>query len=348
MKINELIEADLKRRGFLRGVGAIAATAALPASVPAGVVKQVIHDIRPSNVSAVSKLLSKFDIRTIWRIFRTWDDPDMWQLGYLLSRDERSRLEKLFKPAHDRFLETHPEGEWYQPDGDPDALPEQDFGDPRRNLERYIDWRIASANADKLRMTPQDIERIYSSKHDDVMWEITKQWPKLIPTIDRLLGRKTQASQALDIIRNNGIKDVQKFSTEEGMWKVLLNVYMQSFGDAWPEDWPSFEEMLKTGDFSITPAGTAVPTAPKITAPHDSKQLGRLFTAALRAAAGLLRKGKRNVNDLKLSPDVKLSLNKPQDDTGPETKEPAALPAPEPTIDLGLGDLSREKDKIRR
>ena len=224
MKINELINADLKRRGFLRGVGAIAATAALPASVPAGVVKQVIHDIRPSNVSAVSKLLSKFDIRTIWRIFRTWDDPDMWQLGYLLSRDERSRLEKLFKPAHDRFLETHPEGEWYQPDGDPDALPEQDFGDPRRNLERYIDWRIASANADKLGMTPQDIERIYSSKHDDVMWEITKQWPKLIPTIDRLLGRQTQASQALDIIRNNGIKDVQKFSTEEGMWKVLLNV----------------------------------------------------------------------------------------------------------------------------
>ena len=65
MKINELIEADLGRKGLLRGVGAAAATAALPASVPAGVVKQVINDVKPSNVGAVSELLSKFDIRTI-------------------------------------------------------------------------------------------------------------------------------------------------------------------------------------------------------------------------------------------------------------------------------------------
>jgi hypothetical protein len=348
MKINELIEADLGRRGLLRGVGAAAATAALPASVPAGVVKQVINDVKPSNVGAVSELLSKFDIRTIWRIFRTWDDPDMWQLRYLLSHNERAKLEKLFRSEHAGFLKTHPEGEWYQPGDDPNALPERDFGDPRRDLERYIDWRIASANADKLGMTQQDIERIYSSKHDDAMWEISKQWPKLMPTIDRLLGKKTQASQALDMIHKHGIKDVQKFSEEEGMWEVLQSIYMQSFGDAWPEGWPSFEEMLKKGDFSITPAGTAVPTTPGISAPHDSKQLGRLFTAALRVATGLLGKGQRNVDDLKLSPDVKLSLNVPTNDQGPKTKEPTALPAPGPTIDLGLGDLAREKDKVRR
>jgi hypothetical protein len=45
----------------------------------------------------------------------------------------------------------------------------------------------------------------------------------------------------------------------------------------------------------------------------------------------------------------KLSLNKDtaqQDSTSQEP--PAELPAPEPKIDIGLGNLDKEKDKIKR
>ena len=348
MKIKELIEIDLGRRGFLKGVGAAAASTALPKNVPAGLVKQIVKDIKPNNVGAVADLLSKFNIRDIWRVFRTWDDPDMYQIPYLLSENERNQLQEIFESDFDKFLETHPPGEWYQPDGDPDALPEQDFGDPRRNIDKYIDWRIASDNADKLNMTQEEIEGAYSGNNSDVIWEISKQWPKLIPYIDNLLGKQTEASRALDIIRKHGIKDVQKFSEEEKMWDVLREVYMESFGDAWPEDWPSFDEMLKKGDFSISPKGEAKPITDNVaSAPHNSKELGQLFKIALRAAANLINKGKTNIDSLKKSPNINLSLNKP-DDQEPTPKEPAALPAPGPTIDIGLGDLNQEKDKIKR
>jgi hypothetical protein len=130
----------------------------------------------------------------------------------------------------------------------------------------------------------------------------------------------------------------------------LREVYGQSFGDAWPEDWPSFDEMLKKGDFSISPKGEAKPiTDNVVSVPHDSKELGQLFKTALRAAASLLRKGKSSIDDLKTSPNIKLSLNKDtaqQDSTSQEP--PAELPAPEPKIDIGLGNLDKEKDKIKR
>jgi hypothetical protein len=347
MKICELIEVDLGRRGFLKGVGAAAASTALPKNIPAEIVKQIVKDVKPSNIGAVSDLLSNFNIQDIWRLFRTWDDPDMWQVPYLLSESEREKLGKIFVSDWKKFLETHPEGEEYQPEGDPDALPNRHFGDARRNFDKYIDWRIASDNADKLDMTQEEIESAYSGKHSDVQWEISKQWPKLIPYIDRLLGKQTEASQALDILRKNGITNVQKFSEEESLWNVLREVYGQSFGNAWPEDWPSFDEMLKKGDFSISPKGEAKPiTDNVVSAPHNTKEVGQLFKNALRAAASLLRKGSSNIDALKNSPNIKLSLNKPDDQQNPKTHEPPAkLSAPEPKIDLGLGNLDQEKDK---
>lgn len=367
MKIQEIIqEVDASRRGFLKGAAGIAAASALP-SVPAGMVKQLVKEIKPNNVGAVKDLMDRFDIRRLYTIFRSWDDPDMWQPNYMLERGDQEKLWQHYKNDFEKFENDNPpparatepapddwdeerDGPWepwggYQP-----------FGDRRRNPDNYVLYRLLVDNADKIGIDPNSIGKMFEAGNDEGMEQAfdiyTKNWPKLIPSIESIVGHKIDVSDAIKILQKNGIKDPVSFANNEELWEVLEKLYGQSFhNDPWPEGWPSFQDMMKRDNFSITSSGTAVkaPTASAsqqapASAPKTPEQFKSMMRLALNAAASMIKKGKKpDAKSLEVPANLNVTLNKPETEPGKGTATPASLPAPAPGIDLGLGQRTGER-----
>lgn len=363
MKIHEIIgEVDASRRGFLKGMAGAAAAAAMPA-VPAGVVKQLVKEIKPSNVGAVKDLMDRFDIRRLYTIFRTWNDPDMWQPGYLLKQEDQDRLFKHYQEDFEEFKRNNPRPAKHKTETKPDDWDDErdgpweiwgryePFGDRRRNPDNYVLFRLLSDNAIELGLDKDELERMFMEDNDDgfeQVFEIYKNnWYKLVPYIEKIVGHKIDISDAIGILQKNGIKDPVSFATNEELWKVLETLYGQSYHDyPWPEGWPSFEEMLKRDNFSVTAKGETVTASgtPPIEPPKNGKQLRSMLQYAMQAATSLLKKGKKPAQpSLVAQPNLNVTLNRPETGEKPASA-PAALPAPGPGIDLGLG--AKTKDRV--